>query len=102
LKAQTLQTDEIYITWIRRARINAEWLDDIDVPLDEPTEEYDLEIESAGAIIRAERLVGVTEFSYTSALQTLDGLTPPGTSLTIRVYQISSRVGRGRVAEITN
>lgn len=102
LKAQTLQTDEIYITWIRRARVNAEWLDDIDVPLDEPTEEYDLEIESAGAIIRAERLVGVTEFSYTSALQTLDGLTPPGTSLTIRVYQISSRVGRGRVAEITN
>lgn len=87
-------------TWDRRARINNGWLDGQDLPLDEPTEEYEVDILVSGSVVRT--FTGLTDatFSYTAAQQTTDGITP-GNDVDVAVYQISSRVGRGWPAYAT-
>jgi hypothetical protein len=89
------------LDWVRRARINAGWLDSIDVPLDEPTEAYELDIYASNAYATVLRTLAtsVPSATYTSAQQTADFGGDQGT-LYLRVYQISSRVGRGRALTV--
>lgn len=88
---------DLTITWKRRARKNADWVDNIDVPLDETTELYDVEIMNGTKVQRTFASVTTPTQIYTAAQQTADWGTVPS-SFTANVYQISSRYGRGQKA----
>ncbi|MFZ4124579.1 MAG: baseplate megatron protein TIM-barrel domain-containing protein [Rickettsiales bacterium] len=83
--------------WTRRARHGGEWRAEVDVPLMETSEQYDVEIINGGNIVRSWR-VNIPTQLYMAAEQTADFGTIPA-SFTVRIYQLSSLVGRGQVAE---
>ena len=83
------------IIWQRRARLNAEWVSYVDVPLDEPVELYDIEIMNGGSVLRTFSNVTSPTVTYTSVQQSSDWGTVPA-SFTVNIYQISSRFGRGK------
>jgi len=95
-------SNNLTITWIRRTRVAGDWVDNIDVPLGETTEAYEVDILNGpgGAVLRT--ITGLTSqtASYSAANQTTDGITP-GNPVTVVVYQISSTIGRGFGAEAT-
>lgn len=87
-------TNDITVSWFRRARINANWpWDGSDIPLDEPTEAYEVEILDGSTVVRT-LAVGSTSALYTQAQQLVDFGSLPDT-LNVRVYQLSTRIGRG-------
>lgn len=90
---------DLAITWTRRARINAEWRDVIDVPLDEPSEEYQIDILDGLTVVRTLTASSPT-VTYTAAQQTSD-FGSPQSSVSVAVYQISSRLGRGHAGTAT-
>lgn len=90
---------DLTITWIRRARIYAEWTDDIDVPLDEPYEEYEIDVMDGTAVVRTLTATGPT-VEYTAAQQTTD-FGAPSAAVTVRIHQRSNRIGRGHAGEAT-
>lgn len=95
LTAQRETNGDLSLAWVRRARLNAEWLDNIDVPLDEPTEEYDVELYQGADLLRTVRVIGANNYTYTLADQTTDVGGEVG-NFNMTVYQISSRIGRGQ------
>jgi hypothetical protein len=71
------------------------------VPLAEDTEEYELEILTAGgAVLRTVTGITATSFTYTSGMQSAD-FGGAQTELSFVVYQISAQVGRGFPGERT-
>jgi len=90
---------DVTLRWKRRARMNAAWVDYIDVPLDEAQELYDVEIMNGGTVVRTFSDVAQASVVYTAAMQTTDwGASIPST-YTVRVYQKSARYGRGKRGE---
>lgn len=85
---------DLTITWVRRARINAGWQDSVDVPLDETAESYEIDIMNGSTVVRT-LTASTPSVVYSAAQQTTDWGTAPAT-YTINIYQLSSRVGRGR------
>lgn len=85
------------ISWVRRARIDSEWRDGVDVPLDEPAEAYEVEILD-DAVVKRTIATGTPSAIYTAAEQVADFGTEQAT-LAVRVYQISAAVGRGTPKE---
>lgn len=84
---------DIAITWIRRTRINGDWLDGGDVPLGEDSESYSIDIMNGASVVNT--LTSSTEIvTYLGADQVTDfgGLQDP---VTIKIYQVSATVGRG-------
>lgn len=91
---------DFQLRWTRRARKDHEWRNGADVPLDEATELYDVEIldEDFAAVKRTLSIAAATTTTYTNAQATADfGSTP--TAIAMRVYQVSARVGRGYVGQ---
>lgn len=86
----------IFFKWVRRARLEAEWLDFVDVPLDEPTEAYELEFATDSNFSNIVRVASVASPSleYTATMRAADTGSTTG-AVWVRVYQMSSRVGRG-------
>lgn len=86
--------------WTRRARKDHEWRNSVDVPLDEPTEAYELEIYDYGfsALKRTVTGLATPAYTYTSAMQTTD-FGGSATQIGVRIYQMSSRIGRGIAGE---
>jgi hypothetical protein len=87
-------SNNLTITWIRRARLYAEWSDGVDVPLDEPTESYEVDVLNGSTVVRTITGLSSPTASYSAAEQTTDFGTPQS-SVSVAVYQLSSRVGRG-------
>lgn len=96
LKATRQANGDLLLEWVRRARLNAEWLDNVDVPLDEPTEEYDVELYQDVTLLRTVRVIGQSRYTYTAAEQNTDTGSGVVGQFNMIVYQISSRVGRGQ------
>jgi hypothetical protein len=89
---------DLTLGWKRRARLDADWADYVDVPLDETSELYDVEIMNGGSVMRTFSNVNAPSQLYTAAQQASDwGVMP--SSFTVRVYQLSDRYGRGQAAE---
>lgn len=87
-------SNNLTISWIRRARYSGDWRDEVGPPLGETSEVYEVDIyNDDGEVVRTIQ-VGDPLAIYSAADQVTDGLTP-GNKLTIIVYQISSVVGRG-------
>jgi hypothetical protein len=82
------------INWVRRARISGDWRDSVDVPLNEASELYDVEILNGSTVVRS--ILGLTSpiVSYSAAEQTAD-FGSPQTSVIVKIYQISAAVGMG-------
>jgi len=97
LKAVRDASGNATLSWIRRARHGGEWRSEVDVPLMEVNESYDVEIIKLGNVVRSWR-VSVPEQLYTAAQQLAD-LGAVSGEITVRIYQISALVGRGQVAE---
>lgn len=92
-------SDDLTITWVRRARVNADWNDYVDVPLDESSESYQIDIIDGASVVRT-LTASTPSVIYTAAQQTTD-FGSPQASVAVRIYQISSRVGRGHAGEAT-
>ena len=82
---------DVTSTWFRSARLNHGWNDSIDVPLDEPSEKYDITYTVAGTLVHTERIT-TAEHTYLFADQQEES---QGGALEVNVYQISDRLGRG-------
>jgi len=85
---------DITITWRRRTRFGGAWKDLVDVPLNESTESYEVDIMNGAAVVRV--ITGLT--LETTIYLATDQVTDFGSNqdpLTIRVFQISAIIGRG-------
>jgi hypothetical protein len=89
---------DIAISWIRRTRKDGDaW--GVEVPLGEDAEAYEIDIMS-GSTVKRTLSVNAPAATYSAADEAAD-FGAPQTSLTIRVFQLSSTVGRGHPAQST-
>ncbi len=89
-------TNDWTLTWVRRTRVGGEWRDSVDAPLSETSEAYEIEIYASGAYSTIKRTLSsaTATVAYTSADQVTDFGSNQAT-LYVKIYQISSTVGRG-------
>ena len=98
LAASRVSGDTVF-TWIRRTRFNGDSWDLAEVPLNEESEAYEIDIMDGETVLRTLTATSPT-VTYTAAQETADwGITK--SQLTVRVYQMSATVGRGRQAQET-
>ena len=94
---------DLTIRWTRRSRaLVADAWEQVEVPLAEDMESYDIQILD-GAAVKRTLTSGTSSVLYTAAQQTADWGAPlgPGQVLAIRIYQLSNRLGRGTPAAVT-
>ncbi|MCA3448616.1 MAG: glycoside hydrolase TIM-barrel-like domain-containing protein [Rhodobacter sp.] len=94
---------DLTIRWTRRSRaLVADAWEQVEVPLAEDAESYDVQILD-GAIVKRTLTNTTTSVLYTAAQQTADWGAPlaPGQTLAIRISQLSNRLGRGDHATVT-
>jgi hypothetical protein len=94
---------DLTIRWTRRSRaLVADAWEQVEVPLAEDLESYDVQILD-GAAVKRTLTSSMTSVVYTAAQQTADwgALLGPGQTLAIRIYQLSNRLGRGDPAAVT-
>ena len=91
---------DIVISWIRRTRVGGEWKAYADVPLGEEKELYDIQIFSGSSVVRYWYDWEDTTVVYTADEQLADfGVLQD--SITVRIYQKSTRVWRGIGTKVT-
>jgi hypothetical protein len=81
------------INWVRRTRKGGKLLDYKDVDLSELSEAYEVDILSGSTIVRVLSSATPT-VSYSAANQVVDFVSVPS-SVNVKIYQLSSYVGRG-------
>lgn len=85
-------TEDIELSWTRRARTSGELVDYEDAPLDEDVEEYQVEIYTDEMdLLRTYIVTGATTVTYDLADQTTDGV--EGAEFQFRVLQLSRYPG---------
>ena len=89
------------ISWERQARLDSAWNSFRDVPLIESLEQYEIDIVTTLGVVKRTLISNTTSVSYTHAEQIVDFGTSSGNTFYIKIYQISSIVGRGWPAIIT-
>nr|WP_315210071.1 phage tail protein [uncultured Albidiferax sp.] len=95
----TRASGDITMTWLRRSRLGTELPNSGDIPLDEPTESYQLDVLQGGTVVRTIATTTPTAI-YTSAQQVAD-FGALQSAVAIRVYQMSNLLGRGHPASAT-
>jgi hypothetical protein len=89
----------VTLSWIRRTRYNGDGWDSADVPLNEESERYEVEVLNGTTVVRT--LTSTTpSVLYTNANETAD-FGGPQSTLKFRVYQMSATIGRGWPGEAT-
>ncbi|MTH66340.1 baseplate multidomain protein megatron [Paracoccus shanxieyensis] len=94
---------DLTIRWIRRSRaLVADAWEQVEVPLAEDLESYDVQILD-GAAIKRTLTSSTPSVLYTAAQQTADWGAPLGPSqmLALRIFQLSNRLGRGTPATVS-
>lgn len=87
------------MSWIRRSRTEINWRDLVDVPLNEDSEAYEIDVMDGANVVRT-LTSSVPSATYTAIQQVADfGATQP--SIMFRIYQLSAAIGRGFKSEIT-
>jgi hypothetical protein len=106
LPGSASSTSDITLSWIRRARVNAQWLDGADVALDESSESYTLTMLNGSTVVRTVTISGpftapaVPTYTYTAAQITADGFSS-GQTITFTVQQHSDQGVLGASATTT-
>ena len=90
---------DIVISWKRRTRIGGDSWEQMDVPLGEDSENYELDIFNGSSVVRTLAST-TTQTTYTLAQQTAD-FGGQQWSMTVAVYQISAVYGRGAARKAT-
>lgn len=90
---------DLSISWVRRTRFGGVWTDGADVPLNEETERYEIDILDGADVVRT-LSVNSPAATYTAAQQTAD-FGALQSSIAMNVYQLSAVVGRGWPASAT-
>ncbi len=90
----------VTISWIRRTRLGGDWQDGVDVPLNEVTELYEMDIMDGGDVVRTMTGLATPTAGYSAAEQTTD-FGSPQSSVSVNIYQISAIIGRGYPATAT-
>ena len=93
--------NDIELSWMRRTRFDGDPWELASVPLNEEVEEYELEILNGSTVVREVTRLTSPAYTYTDAMQVADFGSAQTTSIKIRVYQMSTAVGRGIPAEET-
>ena len=90
---------DLVIRWTRRTRIGGDNWEQVDVPLSEDIESYEVDILDSGTVLRT---LVVTEpvVTYTSAQQITD-FGSPQNAVDVRVHQTSTDYGRGSARAAT-
>ena len=93
VRATRAADGSLTLDWVRRTRFGGGWRDGTDVPLNEESERYEVDILSGGNVVRT---LGTTSpvAIYDAAEQSADFGAPQAT-LDIAIYQMSAAVGRG-------
>ncbi len=94
---------DLTVRWTRRSRaLVADAWEQVEVPLAEDVESYDVQILD-GAAVKRTLTSTTTSILYTVAQQTADWGAPLGLgqTLAIRIFQLSNRLGRGMPAVVT-
>ena len=85
---------DLTINWVRRTRYGGAWRDSVDVPLNETSEAYEVDVfDGTGAVLRTLTSASPA-LTYTAADQTTD-FGGPQTTISIAIHQLSGAVGRG-------
>jgi len=93
-------TGDVTISWVRRTRIGGDSWDQVEMPLGEDSEAYEVDIlDPAGAVLRTLTSAAPSAL-YTAAEQTAD-FGAPQAAYTVRIHQISQFYGRGTGREAT-
>jgi hypothetical protein len=91
---------DLTISWVRRTRYSGEWRDLVDVPLNEASEAYEVDVlDGAGQVVRT-LSISSPSVTYAAAEQTTDFGAPQG-AIDVAVYQLSAVVGRGFAGRAT-
>jgi hypothetical protein len=88
---------DIDLAWIRRTRFGGVPLERIEVPLNEVSEAYRIEIHDGGGPVRTAE-TDSPAYSYPAAEQSAD-FGGPAPAFTFKVMQLSAAVGAGRALE---
>jgi HK97 family phage portal protein len=88
---------DLDLTWVRRTRIGGDSWDDVDVPLGEDDERYEIDILDGSDVVRTLTATSPAA-TYTSADQTAD-FGSPQSSIALRIHQMSATRGRGTPRE---
>ena len=94
---------DLTIRWTRRSRaLSADSWGAVEVPMAEELEAYEVVVLD-GVTVKRVLSVNTTSAVYTAAQQTADWGAPlgPGDSLTVRIYQLSTLIGRGAPKTVT-
>lgn len=101
LPGSASSTSDISLFWTRRARVNAQWLNGADVPLDEQAESYQLTISNSGGVpVRTTTVYAAQTYVYTAANIAADGFST-GNTIIFSVAQNSDLGILGRAANAT-
>jgi hypothetical protein len=92
-------SEGVLLRWIRRTRIGGDSWDLQDAPLGETAEAYEIDILSAGEVVRT--LTAATPTVLYAAADEIADFGTPQASLSFRVMQMSASVGRGFPAQAT-
>ncbi len=96
LRGATSQNGDITITWVRQTRTGGDSWDQLDVPVGETIEKYEIEIVQGTAVLRTLTATSPS-IVYTAAMQLLDfGALQP--AVEVHVSQVSPTYGRGPAA----
>jgi hypothetical protein len=90
---------DLSISWVRRTRYGGWWRDLTDVPLNEETERYEVDVMNGSTVLRT-LPVSAPAAIYTAAQQVAD-FGSAQASVTVRVVQLSTAIGRGTPAVAT-
>lgn len=97
-------TGDLTISWIRRSReLSADIWGAGEVTLPEGSQSYEVDIMNGSVVKRTLTASGSPQVVYTSAQQVADwgSVLSPGSSLSVRIYQVAPVVGRGIPLETT-
>lgn len=96
LRGYRNQAGDITLTWIRQTRIGGDSWDQVDVPLGEAIEQYDIDIMQGGTVVRTISTPSPSA-TYTATMQIID-FGALNSAIEVKVSQVSPTYGRGASA----
>jgi hypothetical protein len=90
ISGSTADPNDITLAWIRRARINAAWLNGTDVPLDESTESYRVQVLNGSSVVRTTTVTAAQSWIYPAVSISADGFSS-GQTISFNVAQNSDQ-----------
>ena len=90
---------DIDLSWVRRTRVSGDSWETVEVPLGEEREQYEVEVLNLGQPVRT--LTTVEPSVSYSAAEQIEDFGAVQSSVSIRVYQVSSTWGRGVPVSVT-